>query len=78
MRAGARADDGARATYAFDHAFEVEATVRRAGKTGHKEKTLTLYVLALPEDATRGSDVTTATVGACDVDLARYVDRRER
>ena len=74
VRAGARADDGARATYAFDHAFEVEATVRRAGKTGHKEKTLTLYVLALPEDATRGSDVTTATVGACDVDLARYVD----
>ena len=77
VRAGARADDGARATYAFDHAFEVEATVRRAGKTGHKEKTLTLYVLALPEDATRGREVTTATVGACDVDLAKYVDRTE-
>ena len=77
VRAGERSDDGARATYAFDHTFEVEATVRRAGKTGHKEKTLTLYVLALPEDATRGREVTTATVGACDVDLAKYVDRTE-
>ena len=77
VRAGERSDDGARATYAFDHTFEVEVTVRRAGKTGHKEKTLTLYVLALPEDATRGREVTTATVGACDVDLAKYVDRTE-
>ena len=77
VRAGERSDDGARATYAFDHTFEVEATVRRAGKTGHKEKTLTLYVLALPEDATRGRETTTATVGACDVDLAKYVDRTE-
>ena len=77
VRAGERSDDGARATYAFDHTFEVEATVRRAGKTGHKEKTLTLYVLALPEDATRGREVTAAKVGACDVDLAKYVDRTE-
>ena len=77
VRAGERSDDGARATYAFDHTFEVAATVRRAGKTGHKEKTLTLYVLALPEDATRGRETTTATVGACDVDLAKYVDRTE-
>ena len=77
VRAGERSDDGARATYAFDHTFEVEATVRRAAKTGHKEKTLTLYVLALPEDATRGREVTAAKVGACDVDLAKYVDRTE-
>ena len=32
---------------------------------------------ALPEDATRGREVTAAKVGACDVDLAKYVDRTE-
>ncbi len=68
-------NDGANARYAFEESFTIEATMQKTGKVGaYKPKGLTFFVLALPENAERGTSVETQTVGGCSVDLARFVE----
>ena len=69
-------EDGASARYAFDEAFEVDCTMQKrgGGEKGCRAKILRFFILALPEGARRGSNVETTTVGAGEIDLARFVD----
>lgn len=69
-------EDGVSARYEFHDAFEVDCTMQKsAGEgTGYRPKSLRFFILALPEGARRGSDVETTTVGAGEIDLARFVD----
>ena len=72
-------EDGVSARYAFHDAFEVDCTMQKSGSgggegTGYRPKSLRFFILALPEGARRGSDVETTTVGAGEIDLARFVD----
>ena len=68
-------NDGANARYAFEESFTIEATMQKTGKgRAYKPKGLTFFVLALPENAERGTSVETQTVGGCSVDLARFVE----
>lgn len=74
-------EDGVSARFAFHDAFEVDCTMQKSGSgsggggsTGYRPKSLRFFILALPEGARRGSDVETTTVGAGEVDLARFVD----
>ena len=49
--------------------------MQKTGKgRAYKPKGLTFFVLALPENAERGTRVETQTVGGCSVDLARFVE----
>lgn len=75
VREASIANDGANARYAFEESFTIEATMQKTGKGGaYKPKGLTFFVLALPENAERGTRVETQTVGGCSVDLARFVE----
>ena len=75
VREASIANDGANARYAFEESFTIEATMQKTGKGGaYKPKGLTFFVLALPENAERGTSVETQTVGGCSVDLARFVE----
>ena len=75
VREASSANDGANARYAFEESFTIEATMQKTGKGGaYKPKGLTFFVLALPENAERGTRVETQTVGGCSVDLARFVE----
>lgn len=71
-------EDGVSARYEFHDAFEVECTMQKSGTgggtAGYRPKSLRFFILALPEGARRGSDVETTTVGAGEIDLARFVD----
>lgn len=70
-------EDGVSARYEFHDAFEVDCTMQKSatgGGTGYRPKSLRFFILALPEGARRGSDVETTTVGAGEIDLARFVD----
>ena len=75
VREASIANDGANARYAFEESFTIEATMQKTGKgRAYKPKGLTFFVLALPENAERGTSVETQTVGGCSVDLARFVE----
>ena len=75
VREASIANDGANARYAFEESFTIEATMQKTGKgRAYKPKGLTFFVLALPENAERGTRVETQTVGGCSVDLARFVE----
>ena len=75
VREASIANDGANARYACEESFTIEATMQKTGKGGaYKPKGLTFFVLALPENAERGTRVETQTVGGCSVDLARFVE----
>ena len=75
VREASIVNDGANARYAFEESFTIEATMQKTGKGGaYKPKGLTFFVLALPENAERGTSVETQTVGGCSVDLARFVE----
>ena len=75
VREASIVNDGANARYAFEESFTIEATMQKTGKGGaYKPKGLTFFVLALPENAERGTRVETQTVGGCSVDLARFVE----
>ena len=75
VREASSANDGANARYAFEESFTIEATMQKTGKgRAYKPKGLTFFVLALPENAERGTRVETQTVGGCSVDLARFVE----
>ena len=75
VREASIVNDGANARYAFEESFTIEATMQKTGKGGaYKPKGLTFFVLALPENAKRGTSVETQTVGGCSVDLARFVE----
>lgn len=76
-------EDGVSARYEFHDAFEVDCTMQKSagetgGGTGYRPKSLRFFILALPEGARRGSDVETTTVGAGEIDLARFVDAGDR
>lgn len=75
VREASIVNDGANARYAFEESFTIEATMQKTGKgRAYKPKGLTFFVLALPENAERGTSVETQTVGGCSVDLARFVE----
>ena len=75
LREASIVNDGANARYAFEESFTIEATMQKTGKgRAYKPKGLTFFVLALPENAERGTSVETQTVGGCSVDLARFVE----
>ena len=75
VREASIVNDGANARYAFEESFTIEATMQKTGKgRAYKPKGLTFFVLALPENAERGTRVETQTVGGCSVDLARFVE----
>ena len=75
VREASIVNDGANARYAFEESFKIEATMQKTGKgRAYKPKGLTFFVLALPENAERGTSVETQTVGGCSVDLARFVE----
>ena len=75
VREASIVNDGANARYAFEESFTIGARMQKTGKgRAYKPKGLTFFVLALPENAERGTSVETQTVGGCSVDLARFVE----